>query len=153
MDASSPDEEAESTTELSSSSRSRRSAAWHPPTPRFNPMYASRSTRRMRRPSTDSDSASDYSNARTERCSYERASNETIVSFLDERNDERNTLDDRLVHLSDEAASSVLGSPKVKMLPRTAPQAKGHPSGEKGAKASKNPFEAGLALLKTEHMY
>ena len=161
------DDEYDALPELASSPR-HQPATWRPPAPKFNPAFGFDTGRGPRRPSVDSDDGSEYSNARTERLSVERFSNDTITSFLDDT--DVHSSGEWSARSQDLAAFSPLRSAEraPKMPPKAErwqlgalPAGKGKAAAPAGSSASKlppamdkdvpaalKPFAAGLALLK-----
>ena len=146
---------------------------WKPPAATLNHLYGSLADKRWRRPSSESDDASERSAARTAdgRHSGERVSTDTISSYLDESGDPRTSGEwsARSEDLSAEELSAFTAAGHLteptKSPKRAVPSAKvkapwgakAAPGGElpkdltkHAAARRQGPFAAGLALLKGE---
>ena len=146
---------------------------WKPPAATLNHLYGSLADKRWRRPSSESDDASERSAARTAdgRHSGERVSTDTISSYLDESGDPRTSGEwsARSEDLSAEELSAFTAAGHLteptKSPKRAGPSAKvkapwgakAAPGGElpkdltkHAAARRQGPFAAGLALLKGE---
>jgi len=132
-------------------------SAWRPPAPKINPAFqmgtmgGERRVRCQERVSIDTDDGSEYSNARTERHSLERSSNDTICSFLDDTDPlssgDWSSRSEELSCFPPHRQTKMKTTHAKGRAPAASAAGKQPPAADDVPEALK-PFAAGLALLK-----